>query len=135
MNSLASLASKVANLYLSFDISRDAKQSEDCKYDPQTDTIYLNFTDLDKSVNKFKLLHELAHRIQKDMLILFGDTSAIELNANKIAHEAFKRLKFNEDLFVRRHINYNNLRQLVPGITEKEALRRASTMKEIQWRL
>lgn len=135
MNSLASLASKVANLYVRFDISSDAKQSEDCKYDPQTDTIYLNFTDLDKNVNKFKLLHELAHRIQKDMLILFGDTSSIELNANKIAHEAFKKLKFNEDMFVRRHINYNNLRQLVPGITEKEALRRASTMKEIQWRL
>ena len=135
MNSLASLASKVANLYLRFDISRDAEPSEDCKYDPQTDTIYLNFADLDKNVNKFKLLHELAHRVQKELLILFGETSEIEVSANKIAHEAYKKLGFEVDFFVRKHINYNNLRQLVPGITEKEALRRASTMKEIQWRV
>jgi Zn-dependent peptidase ImmA (M78 family) len=135
MNSLESLASRVANEYKQFDIYTDAVKSEDCKYDPQTDTIYLNFCDLDKNVNKFKLLHELSHRVQKELLILFGDTSEIEVSANKIAHEAYKKLGFEVDFFVRRHINYNNLRQLVPGITEKEALRRASTMKEIQWRV
>ena len=134
MNSLEDLVNKVLNEYKSFDIST-VHHSNKCYYDPTSDTICLNFEVVRRYLDYFKILHELAHKVQKDLSLLYGNTTAIELNANKIASEAYKKLGFPLTFEVTRHINYNNLKQLSPDMTDREIKLRIANQKELIWRL
>ena len=134
MSSLDALVSKVLKEYRAFDIST-AHHGNKCYYDPASDTICLNFEKVSRFLDHFKILHELSHRVQKDMEMLYGNTTMIELNANKIASEAYKRLGFPFTFEVTRHINYNNLRQLKPDMSDREIQKRIANQKELIWRL
>ena len=134
MNSLEDLANRVADLYRSFDFS-EADSGSVCCYDVNRDKITLNFDHLSKYVDRFKLLHELSHRVQRQLMQLYGDTSHIEINANKIAYEAYQKLGLRVTDEIIYFINYNNLKQLLPELTDKEASIRAKNSKELIWRL
>lgn len=134
MNSLDDLANRVISEYREFDMSQ-ADYGKVCSYDPQTDKITLNFEKVTRFLDKFKILHELAHRVQRKMLFLYGDPREIELSANKIAAHAYEKLGLDFTDEVTRHINYNNVKQLDPSLSDKEALRRISGRKELIWTL
>lgn len=134
MSSLDALVSKVVKEYRAFDIST-AHHGDKCYYDPVSDTICLNFEKVSRYLDYFKILHELSHRVQKVEEMLYGNTASIELNANKIASEAYKKLGFPLTFEVTRHINYNNLKQLSPDMSERELKKRIGNQKELIWRL
>lgn len=134
MNSLDDLANRVIGEYYKFDMQQ-ADYCKVCSYDPQTDKITLNFEKETRFLDKFKILHELSHRVQKKMMALYGDTREIELNANEIAARAYEKLGLDFTYEVTRHINYNNVKQLDPSLSDKEVLRRISGRKELIWRL
>lgn len=134
MNSLDDLANRVIGEYYKFDMQQ-ADYGKVCSYDPQTDKITLNFEKETRFLDKFKILHELSHRVQKKMVALYGDPREIELNANEIAARAYEKLGLDFTYEVTRHINYNNVKQLDPSLSDKEVLRRISGRKELIWRL
>lgn len=134
MNSLEDLVDEVIKEYKSFDIST-AKQGNVCCYDPQTDEITLNFQIISRYLDHFKILHELAHRVQRQLELLYSNTSLIELNANKIASEAYKKLGYPLTYEVTRHINYNNVHQLNGDLTQRDIMRRIAGKKELIWNL
>lgn len=134
MNSLDDLANRVIAEYRKFDMQQ-ADYGKVCSYDPQTDKITLNFEKETRFLDKFKILHELSHRVQRMLMTLYGDTREIELNANKIAAQAYKKLGLDFTDEVTRHINYNNVKQLDPSLSDKEVLRRISGKRELIWRL
>lgn len=134
MNSLDDLANRVIAEYRKFDMQQ-AEYGNVCSYDPQTDKITLNFEKETRFLDKFKILHELSHRVQRMLMTLYGDTREIELNANKIAAQAYKKLGLDFTDEVTRHINYNNVKQLDPSLSDKEVLRRISGKRELIWRL
>lgn len=134
MNSLDDLANRVIAEYRKFSMQQ-ADYGKVCSYDPQTDKITLNFEKETRFLDKFKILHELSHRVQRTLMQLYGDTREIELNANKIASQAYKKLGLDFTDEVTRHINYNNVKQLDPSLSDKEVLRRISGKRELIWRL
>lgn len=134
MNSLEDLVDEVVKEYESFDIST-AKQGKVCCYDPQTDEITLNFQIISRYLDHFKILHELAHRVQRQLELLYSNTSLIELNANKIASEAYKKLGYPLTYEVTRHINYNNIHQLNGDLSQRDIMRRIAGKKELIWTL
>lgn len=134
MNSLEGLVNKLIEEYNVFDIDT-AIRGRSCFYDPDSDTICLNFEKVTRFLDIFKILHELAHRVQRDVEVLYGNTNLIELNANKIAAEAYMKLGYPLTYEVTRHINFNNLRHLNGDLTDKEIMRKISGKKELIWRL
>lgn len=134
MNSLEDLANRVIAEYRKFDMQQ-AEYGKVCSYDPQTDKITLNFEKETRFLDKFKILHELSHRVQRKMRSLYGDPREIELNANQIAAQAYEKLGLDFTAEVTRHINYNNVKQLDQSLSDKEVLRRISGRKELIWRL
>ena len=134
MNSLEDLANKVLKEYKSFDIST-VHHGNQCYYDPSSDTICLDFEVAKRYLDYFKILHELAHKVQKDLALLYGNTSAIELNANKIASEAYKKLGFPMTFELTRHSKYINLKHLYPDMSDREIKLRIANQKELIWRL
>lgn len=134
MNSLEDLANRVIAEYRKFDMQQ-AEYGKVCSYDPQTDKITLNFEKETRFLDKFKILHELSHRVQRKMRSLYGDPREIELNANRIAAQAYEKLGLDFTAEVTRHINYNNVKQLDQSLSDKEVLRRISGRKELIWRL
>ena len=134
MNSLEDLVDEVVKEYESFDIST-AKQGKVCCYNPQTDEITLNFQIISRYLDHFKILHELAHRVQRQLELLYSNTSLIELNANKIASEAYKKLGYPLTYEVTRHINYNNVHQLNGDLSQRDIMRRIAGKKEQIWNL
>lgn len=134
MSSLEDSANRVAKAYKEFDI-KDAGYGKQCCYDPYTDTITLNFERVTRFLDVFKILHELAHRDQKNVEMLYGNTSLIELNANKIAAEAYKKLGYQFTYEVTRHINFNNIHHLNGDLTQREIIRMIAGKKELIWRL
>lgn len=134
MNSLEDLVDEVIKEYKSFDIST-AKQGKVCCYNPQTDEITLNFQIISRYLDHFKILHELAHRVQRQLELLYSNTCLIELNANKIASEAYKKLGYPLTYEVTRHINYNNVHHLNGDLTQRDIMRRIAGKKELIWNL
>lgn len=134
MNSLEDLVDEVIKEYKSFDIST-AKQGKVCCYDPQTDEITLNFQIISRYLDYFKILHELSHRVQRGLSLLYGNTSHIELNANKIASEAYLKLGYPLTYEVTRHINYNNMYHLNENLSQRDIMRRIAGKKELIWNL
>lgn len=134
MSSLEDSANRVAKAYKEFDI-KDANYGKQCFYDPYTDKITLNFERVTRFLDVFKILHELAHRDQKNVEMLYGNTSLIELNANKIAAEAYKKLGYQLTYEVTRHINFNNIHHLNGDLTQREIIRMIAGKKELIWRL
>ena len=134
MSSLEDSANRVAKAYKEFDI-KDAGYGKQCFYDPYTDKITLNFERVTRVRDVFKILHELAHRDQKSVEMLYGNTSLIELNANKIAAEAYKKLGYQFTYEVTRHINFNNIHHLNGDLTQREIIRMIAGKKELIWRL
>ena len=134
MNSLEDLVDEVIKEYKSFDIST-AKQGKVCCYNPQTDEITLNFQIISRYLDHFKILHELAHRVQRQLELLYSNTCLIELNANKIASEAYKKLGYPLTYEVTRHINYNNVHHLNGDLTQSDIMRRIAGKKELIWNL
>lgn len=134
MNSLEDLVDEVVKEYKSFDIST-TKQGKVCCYDPQSDEITLNFQIISRYLDYFKILHELSHRVQRGLSMLYGKTSLIELNANKIASEAYQKLGYPLTYEVTRYINYNNVHQLNGDLTQRDIMRRIAGKKELIWTL
>lgn len=134
MNSLEDSANRVAEAYKKFKIE-DAEYGKQCFYDPYTDKITLNFETIKRYLDIFKILHELAHRDQKNVEMLYGNSSLIELNANKIAAEAYKKLGYQFTYEVTRHINFNNIHYLNGDLTQREIIRMIAGKKELIWRL
>lgn len=134
MSSLEGSVSKLIKAYKSLDLST-LKREEVCRYNPATDEIAVNFDEPVTPLDYFKLLHELAHKTERDVHMLYGNTACIELNANKIAFEAFKRLGFHPTYEVIRHINYNNVRNLNGDLTDEEIIRKIDGVGETIWRL
>ena len=134
MNSLEDSANRVAEAYKSFRIE-DAKFGKHCSYNPYTDEITLNFETIKRYLDIFKILHELAHRDQRQLEMLYSSTSLIELNANKIASEAYRILGYPLTYEVTRHINFNNLYWLDGDLTQREIMRKIAGKKELIWRL
>lgn len=134
MNSLEDLVDEVVKEYESFDIST-AKQGKVCCYNPQTDEITLNFQIISRYLDHFKILHELAHRVQRQLELLYSNTCLIELNANKIASEAYIKLGYPLTYEVTRYINYNNIHQLNGDLTQRDIMRRIAGKKELIWNL
>ena len=134
MNSLEDSANRVAEAYKSFKIE-DAKLGKHCSYDPNTDEITLSFETIKRYLDIFKILHELSHRDQKVVEGLYGRTVHIELNANKIASEAYQILGYPLTYEVTRHINFNNVHQLNPELSQREIMRKIAGKKELIWRL
>lgn len=134
MSSLEDLANRVVKAYKSFDIDT-IKKGNVCSYDPKEDVITLNFSIITRYLDHFRILHELSHRIQRQETLLYGNTSEIELNANRIAYRAYEKLGFPLTYEVTRHINYNNLHNLNPRLTQREIIRKIAGKKELIWRL
>lgn len=134
MNSLDDLANKVVKEYKAFNIAT-AHYGKQCYYDRVSDTICLDFERPTRFLDHFKILHELSHRVQRDVEMLYGNTNLIELNANKIAAEAYMKLGYPITLEVARHINHNNLRHLSGDLTEKQIEKMIAGKKELIWRL
>lgn len=134
MNSLEDSANRVAEAYKRFRIE-DAKFGKHCSYNPYTDEITLNFETIKRYLDIFKILHELAHRDQRQLELLYSTTNLIELNANKIASEAYRILGYPLTYEVTRHINYNNLYWLDGDLTQREIMRKIAGKKELIWRL
>jgi len=134
MNSLDDLVDSVIEEYKKFDIST-VKQGKLCCYDPQLDEITLNFQIISRYLDYFKILHELAHRVQRQLELLYSNTCLIELNANKIASEAYVKLGFPLTYEVTRHINYNNVHQLNGDLSQREIMRLIAGKKELIWTL
>jgi hypothetical protein len=134
MNSLEDSANRVAEAYKSFKIE-DTKLGKHCSYNPYTDEITLSFETIKRYLDIFKILHELAHRDQRDVEILYSATGLIELNANKIASEAYQLLGYPLTYEVTRYINYNNLYWLNSDLTQREIMRKIAGKKELIWRL
>lgn len=136
MNSLEDSANRVAEAYKSFKIE-DTKLGKHCSYDPHTDEITLSFETIKRYLDIFKILHELAHRDQREVELLYSDSakSLIELNANKIASEAYQLLGYPLTYEVTRYINYNNLYWLDSNLTQREIMRKIAEKKELIWRL
>lgn len=134
MNSLEDSANRVAKAYKDFSID-EVKHGKTCCYDPRTDTITLNFETIKRYLDIFKILHELAHRDQREVEMLYGSTMHIELNANKIAYEAYCELGYPLTYEVTRHINYNNIYHMNPSLTQKEIMRMIAGKRELLWRL
>jgi hypothetical protein len=67
--------------------------------------------------------------------MLYGKTSLIELNANKIASEAYQKLGYPMTYEVTRYINYNNVHQLNGDLTQRDIMRRIAGKKELIWTL
>jgi hypothetical protein len=134
MSSLEDSANRVARAYENFKIE-EAKLGSQCCYDPSTDEITLNFETVKRYLDIFKILHELSHREQKILENLYGKTSHIELNANKIAFEAYQKLGYPLTYEVTRHINYNNIHQLAPELSQREIVRMIAGKRELLWRL
>jgi hypothetical protein len=134
MNSLDASANRVADAYKSFKIE-EAKFGKQCSYNPETDEITLNFETIKRYLDIFKILHELSHRDQKTVEMLYGNSSLIELNANKIAAEAYKKLGYPLTYEVTRHINFNNIHHLDGDLTQREIIRMIAGKKELIWRL
>lgn len=134
MSSLDDLVDSVIEEYKKFDIST-VKQGKVCCYDPQLDEITLNFQIISRYLDYFKILHEIAHRVQRQIELLYSNTSLIELNANKIASEAYVKLGFPLTYEVTRHINYNNVHQLNGDLSQREIMRLIAGKKELIWNL
>ena len=134
MSSLDDLVDSVIEEYKKFDIST-VNQGKVCCYDPQKDEITLNFQLISRYLDYFKILHEIAHRVQRQLELLYGNTSLIELNANKIASEAYVKLGFPLTYEVTRHINYNNVHQLNGDLSQREIMRLIAGKKELVWNL
>jgi hypothetical protein len=134
MNSLEDSANRVAEAYKSFKIE-DTKLGKHCSYNPHTDEITLSFETIKRYLDIFKILHELAHRDQRDVALLYSATSLIELNANKIASEAYQLLGYPLTYEVTRYINYNNLYWLNSDLTQRDIMRKIAGKKELIWRL
>lgn len=134
MSSLDDLVDSVIEEYKKFDIST-VKQGKVCCYEPQLDEITLNFQIISRYLDYFKILHELAHRVQRQLELLYSNTSLIELNANKIASEAYVKLGFPMTYEVTRHINYNNVHQLNGDLTQREIMRLIAGKKDLIWNL
>jgi len=134
MNSLEDSANRVAEAYKSFKIE-DTKLGKHCSYNPYTDEITLSFETIKRYLDIFKILHELAHRDQRDVELLYSATGLIELNANKIASEAYQLLGYPLTYEVTRYINYNNLYWLNSDLTQREIMRKIAGKKELIWRL
>lgn len=134
MSSLEDSANRVAEAYKNFDIDR-ANFGKQCFYDPESDQITLNFETVKRYLDIFKILHELSHREQKTVERLYGNTSLIELNANKIASEAYLKLGYPLTYEVTRHINFNNMHHLNGELSKREIIRMIAGKKELIWRL
>lgn len=134
MSSLEDSANRVADAYKNFDIDR-ANFGKQCFYDPESDQITLNFETVKRYLDIFKILHELSHRDQKTVEQLYGNTSLIELNANKIAAEAYLKLGYPLTYEVTRHINFNNMHHLNGELSKREIIRMIAGKKELIWRL
>jgi hypothetical protein len=134
MSSLEDSANRVADAYKKFKIE-DAKFGKRCFYDSLTDEITLNFETVKRYLDIFKILHELAHRDQRTVECLYGSTSHIEMNANKIASEAYRKLGYPLTYEVTRHINFNNIHNLDPSLTQREIIRMIAGKEELIWRL
>lgn len=134
MNSLEDSANRVAEAYKSFKIE-DTKLGKHCSYNPYTDEITLSFETIKRYLDIFKILHELAHRDQREVELLYSATGLIELNANKIASEAYQLLGYPLTYEVTRYINYNNLYWLNSDLTQREIMRKIAGKKELIWRL
>ena len=134
MSSLEDSANRVARAYKAFKIE-EAKFGNKCSYDPDTDEITLNFETIKRYLDIFKILHELSHREQKTVEKLYGSIPQIELNANKIASEAYLKLGYPLTYEVTRHINFNNIHHLNSELTQREIIRMIAGKKELIWRL